>query len=49
MPVLGNAESFLEDMSVPGMVNFNPMMLLHGEQTIEVFKTLKHNEEYKFD
>jgi hypothetical protein len=30
MPVLGNADSFLEDMIVPGMVDFNPMFLLHG-------------------
>ena len=41
MPVLGNAESFLEDRTVPGMVDFNPMMLLHGEQMIEIYKTIK--------
>lgn len=31
MPVLGVSEFFLEDRDVPGMVNFNPAMLLHGE------------------
>jgi hypothetical protein len=26
----------LGDMSIPGMPEFNPMMLLHGEEQIEV-------------
>lgn len=49
MPVIGNAENFLEDRNVPGMVDFNPMMLLYGENSLEIFKTIKPDEKYSFE
>jgi acyl dehydratase len=36
---MGKMSSLLESLnSCPGMPDFNPMMLLHGEQKLEVFK-----------
>ena len=31
----------LEDLSIPGVPAFNPMMLLHGEESLEVFKAIE--------
>ena len=31
----------LENLSIPGMPAFNPMMLLHGEEGLEVFKPIE--------
>ena len=31
----------LEDLSIPGVPAFNPMMLLHGEESLEVFKPIE--------
>ena len=31
----------LEDLSIPGVPAFNPMMLLHGEESLEVFKSIE--------
>lgn len=31
----------IEDMSMPGVPEFNPMMLLHGEETVKIHKPLE--------
>jgi acyl dehydratase len=31
----------LEDLSIPGVPAFNPMMLLHGEESLEVFAAIE--------
>ena len=28
-------------MAIPGVPSFNPMMLLHGEETVEIFKPME--------
>jgi hypothetical protein len=30
----------IEDLSIPGVPEFNPMMLLHGEEKVEVYKPI---------
>jgi len=32
--------------SIPGLPQFNPMMLLHGEQRLEILKPIKNDTEY---
>jgi len=29
-----------EIMKIPGFVEFNPMMLLHGEENLEIYKPI---------
>lgn len=41
MPVVIAHRMALEDLSIPGVPAFNPMMLLHGEETVEVFKQVE--------
>lgn len=41
MPVVIAHRMALEDLSIPGVPQFNPMMLLHGEETVEVFKQVE--------
>lgn len=41
MPVVLAHRNTTECLSVPGIPKFNPMMLLHGEETVEVFKPLE--------
>ena len=31
----------LEDLTIPGVPAFNPMMLLHGEESLEVFGSIE--------
>jgi len=33
--------------SIPGLPRFNPMMLLHGEQRLEVIRPINVDGEYK--
>lgn len=33
----------IEDMSIPGVPEFNPMMLLHGEEKVEVYKPIERD------
>jgi len=35
-----------EIMKIPGFVEFNPMMLLHGEENLEVFKPISPGSKY---
>lgn len=34
------------DFDIPGIPPFNPMQLLHGEETITIEKPLKHDTKY---
>ena len=31
----------IEDLTIPGVPEFNPMMLLHGEEKVEVYKPIE--------
>jgi len=46
MTVIGTAGDFLFDKNVPGMIDFNPMMVLHGEEMSEVFKPIRPDIRY---
>ena len=35
-----------EIMKIPGFVEFNPMMLLHGEENLEIFKPIVPGQKY---
>jgi len=41
MPVVLAHRNMEAAMSLPGVPQYNPMMLLHGEETVEVFKPLE--------
>ena len=32
----------IDNLAIPGMPAFNPMMLLHGEESIEIFKPIEN-------
>jgi len=34
------------EYNVPGLPKFNPMILLHGEQRLEIIRPLKHDVKY---
>ena len=46
MPVVVGHDFGSSDLSIPGMPAFNPMMLLHGEETVENFKTIEPDITY---
>lgn len=50
MPVVvGHRQPITEFLSTPHIPEFNPMMLLHGEETVEIFKPIPAGSKIKVD